>query len=157
MKINNRLGYHLPGPFRIVGFILMIGGVYGSLIGLNGILGGVICIIAGIFLAFSAYGITINTKNKQVKPYQAFLGFRFGKWMDASTFKKMVVYPETKIYTVFSRANLSTSMRETKYCICIYDSDADEEFLIKKIMSKEKADKYAEWFRKIWCGEESYA
>lgn len=150
MKIKNKLGYHLPLMIRLTGYIILTAGFIGFLIDISSFIRFVILTIIGGFLAFSAYGIIADTRNKRVKLYNSFFGFRFGKWYDASQFKEIIIHPESKVYTTFSRANIATSYKETLYCMYLYDPTDDEEVVVRKFSTVEKAEAYKTFFSNLW-------
>lgn len=150
MKIINRLGFHLPFMIRFTGYIFMIMSVIGTFFEFSGLTAGLIVFLIGGLMAFSAYGVVIKVKSRSIRQYNSFFGFRFGKWNDVRLFTDIVVLPETKSLTTYSRANLATTMSETLYCIFLYDKEAEQKVMIRKEKTEEKAMEYAGWFKTVW-------
>ena len=146
MIIQNKTGMYFPWAIVFLGYFLLLFGIIA--IYKTGFLA-IAPLLLGLLFSFTTFGVVIDTNQKILKPYYSFCGIKTGKWYDVSDYKTIKIHSDVKVYTTYSRANLSTSYKETLYGVYIVDHE-DDQLLIKLTKTPEEAEIFAKWFEEKW-------
>ncbi|MEO6903029.1 MAG: hypothetical protein ABI315_07740 [Bacteroidia bacterium] len=134
--INNYLGLAFPTSALIGGYLFLALGLIGLL---SGHLVGILVALVGGFVCFTYLGIEINIKNKTIRQYTSYFGFKKGATKDLTVFPFICIFKSNKIYTTNSRSNRSVSYSEKTFDIYLLNQTHKEKILIKIEKGEDKA------------------
>lgn len=139
--IDNKIENILPAPGIFAGYV-MLG--LGILILFSYPLGGLVLLMAGIFISFSTSGVQIDPRERQIKDYTKCFGIAFGKWENIEIYKDISVLSTRQTYTAYSRANVSMTDAEKFYDVYLLDTTHRKKMKVKRCKGQEEALKEAQ-------------
>jgi len=138
--INNYLGLAFPTPALIGGYLFLTLGLIGLL---SGHIAGLLVALVGGFVCFTYSGIEINIKNKTIRQYTSYFGFKKGETRDLTTYPFICIFKSNKTHTMYSRSNRAVSYSETTYDLYLLNQTHKEKVLIKVEKGEDNAIKKA--------------
>ena len=109
-------------------------------------------VFASCFFIFTTSGIEIETENHRIRQYNKIFGLiKTGKWKNLDWYIGITLVQMKNVYTIASRANLTTSSKETDYQIFLVNRQRRPAFAIKRCKTLEEAqnslDEFSIWLK----------
>lgn len=97
-------------------------------------------------LAMAIYrvGTEIDRERAQVREYGSLLGWRWGKWHDASRFRAIVILGKRRTGTMYSRGQVALDQVELNHDVNLVDATHRSKFLLKACDSLDEARSLSE-------------
>lgn len=133
--INSYLGLSFPTPMLISGYLFLIFGIIALI---SGHIVGLLIALMGGFVCFTYSGIIINIKNKTIRQYTSYFGFKKGENKELTLYPFICIFKSNKTQTMYSRSNRTVSYSEMTYDIFLLNQTHKEKILIK--VEKEEAN-----------------
>ncbi|MDD4109555.1 MAG: hypothetical protein PHH93_12625 [Prolixibacteraceae bacterium] len=140
MIIENKIESIFGRNASFAGYLFFITGL--GLFFLKYFISGGLIIVGSAFVIFSFSGVEINTSKKKIRQYDKIFGLvKTGKWKSLSMYKGLTLIPFTKIESMASLSNRTTSNIETDYRI----------FLVNQLLKPAMAIKRCETLDDALC------
>ena len=156
LKINSYMGKTFRGPafftawwFLATGLIIILLQNFEPL----AIALGASIMLASCFFIFTTSGVEIETKNHRIRQYNKIFGFiKTGTWKNLDRYIGVTLIEMKSVYTIASRANLTTSLKETDYQIFVVNQNRRPAFAIKRCKTLQEAqdslDEFSIWLKR---------
>lgn len=138
--INNYLGLVFPNPALIGGYLFLTLGIIGLV---SGHIVGLLIALLGGFVCSTFSGIEINIKNKTIRQYTSYFGFKKGETKDLTPYPFICIFKSNKTHSMYSRSNRAISYSETTYDLYLLNRSHKEKILIKVEKGEDNAIKKA--------------
>ncbi len=120
------------------GYILMLAGV----LTIHRVIG-IIPLSIGAIVAFSHYGIIIDTEDNKFKHYLSILGILIGHWISLKNVSEIIIVKRSILYGVFSQSNREHITRQTSIRLYFYNQAPRIRVNIKSFKFLNEALEYA--------------
>lgn len=127
-KINVKGGKLFPLQFQLLAFILLFLGT--ALLFVNLPVAIIMLLVSGLLLTGYS-GCEFDLGNKSYREYNSFFMFRFGKWKNTKAVDKIYVNKIKTSQKIYSRANLSTTVKAFTYKCFVKFSDGEKILLLE--------------------------
>ena len=134
--IHHPVEYLFQFPIRVGGYLLIVLSGFCFFWGLQGIVFGLLMLLAGSFFSFSRSGIRIDPVAKKVMHYTRFGIFTRGKFRDYSTYPNLCVLP-------YKGSAFTAEEKEYPYAVYIVSRSFRGKALLYLASSKEDAMTHA--------------
>jgi len=97
-----------------------------------------------MYLTFTTYGVEVDFDNKTIQDYKIIMGFIEKKGeLKSIKYNYVTVLPQLRSYSMYSRANMGTSVSERIYLVSLISDNFRRKEELFVTASKEKAFKLA--------------
>lgn len=135
--INYRLDKSFGPAGGVVGIFLMMVGVFTIHLSVSGL----VLILLGSFMAFSASGCAIDTEHFRIKFYNNLWGiWKVGKWEYVHRKKQLRLAHARMAYRVYSMSNRSVDVSDPDWRIYMHDGNSRQGQAICKFKKREEAE-----------------
>ncbi len=136
MKEEYRIGKLFGETVIYAGYFLIISGVI--MIMFN--LGGLLFIIAGLFMALTYEGTIIDFERRRLKAYTCLFGmFKAGKWYSVDHFGRFIIFRSKRRSTTYSRGNVPLTINKQDIRLALLSKDGLKKIIINKYVSFDAA------------------
>ncbi len=140
MRINHKLDYLFGPSGTFAGFTILAVGAL-SLISNIGLVGSIILIIIGAFVALTRSGTIIDTRLSRIKSYTQLFGvFRYGDWHPIGTFSSIGIKKSIRRQRTYSRSNRQLITSQEDYRIILVGKDPTLKIPVVKCKTRESAE-----------------
>ncbi|WP_026474963.1 hypothetical protein [Alkaliflexus imshenetskii] len=137
MILNYTLDKSFGPAGSIVGYFLMAVGI--STIHLS--LSGLVLIMLGCFMAFSASGCSIDVENFKIRFSNNLFGFiKIGTWHYVHPRMKLGLSNSKMTYRVYSMSNRSVDMKSSDFRVYIYEESGRKGNAVCRFKKREEAE-----------------
>jgi hypothetical protein len=136
MVTNQRIDKLFQPTGIYAGYSLIIFGAIGTYYSLTGL----ILAAAGIFMAYTCTGSSIDYEKRRIRSYTSLFGFiKTGRWHDAGSFTRFMIYKSRRSYTTYSRANVPFTLTNSDIRLAFLNDSGSLKVIINKYGSFEAA------------------
>lgn len=152
---NIHHGFTMTGTSLIMGYVFFIMGI--AMIFTSGLDGEIFMLLVcgigfaviGGWMAFSTYGMQIDSDHHRFREYGAILGIKYGKWKQQSMFPYMAILGSRKSSLGRSYTGVTTSMQVYSVDLYFLTENHRGKVVIKEFPNSEKAIEFAQELKEI--------
>jgi len=142
--MKEKIGASFTKSFKIAGLLAIAVGILTIILGVSYFfIFGIILIVLGVIVNTAYYGIEINKNTHKFREFTNILGLTFGQFNNISDYVYVSTIQAQHGYKIYGSSNISTSVSEKKYDVCLFDKTFRKKAIMKICDTVNEASEFA--------------